>query len=68
MVKPKEIVDKLGKHRLTLQYDPGKRDDERWSWTLKVMRTYEYKGSASSPAMCRVAAAKYLSPEERKVV
>lgn len=59
MAQPKEIVEKMGRHKFVLNFCPDADDDHRWRWSLRVTTHIEHYGSAINPAMCRVNAQYY---------
>lgn len=58
-LKPREIISKIGKHKLIMLYDPARDVDHRWSWRLTVEQTFNYSGMCQTPALCRVHASEY---------
>lgn len=64
-VDPKQIVDRMGRHTLVLQFRPDEPPMLRWSWILRITTTTEYTGYGETPGLCRAQAARLSAFHDR---
>jgi hypothetical protein len=48
LVKPKTTSHTHAGHRFVLRYDPNASVRNRWHWTVRFTKTYEFTGTAAS--------------------
>lgn len=60
-VIPKTETIHVGKHRITLTFQPDQPLEHRWHWSLKLIQTQDFTGVAPDYETCKQNALEYLA-------
>ena len=66
-IKPKSESRTHNGHRFVLRFDPHAPEKNRWHWTLKFTRVFEYRGSGPTIEAAAKAAKKQIEALEERV-